>query len=63
MNYNSFAEGIWIQFQDTKGPIKFVCHNYITVCINPENHKARQTNRIIFSEDWPKVALFKESEK
>jgi hypothetical protein len=61
MNYNSFAENVWVQYHSIKGPIKFVCHKYITLCINPQNSKQRQTNLLVYCTEWNDVTLFQES--
>ena len=63
MNQNSFATDLWIQYQNLKGQIKFISHRYITLCINPEVHKSKQTHVLIFPEDWKNISLLKESEK
>ena len=63
MDFNSFSEGILVEYCSIQGPIKFVCHRYITICINPDNIKSRQTNIIVFPENWNEIKLFKQSNK
>lgn len=63
MNYNSFAEGLMVEYLHIFGPIKFICHKYITVCVNTENEKPRQTNILIYEEYWNDVKIYKQSSK
>lgn len=63
MNYNSFAEGLLVEYLHICGPIRFICHKYITVCVNTEKHKSNQTNILIHKEHWPDVKIYKQSNK
>lgn len=63
MNYNSFTSDLWVQYQEWIGKIKFVSNRYITICINPEVNKEKQTHILIFPENWNQVSLLKESRK
>lgn len=63
MKFNSFSPNVWVMYKFTKGPIKFICDKYITVCINSDKPKSSQTNILIHREDWSQVTLIKESEK
>jgi hypothetical protein len=63
MNHNSLAKDLWVQYQEWIGQIKFVSHQYITFCINPDVYKSKHVDILIFPDDWNQILLLKESEK
>lgn len=63
MNFNSFAENLWVQYLNIEGPIRFICHQYITICVNSHKPKQNQTNILVYKENWSQVTLLKESYK
>lgn len=60
----SFAEGLLISYKGHVGVIRFICDEYLTLCINSfPNEKRRDVCILIYKNDFEKIELFKESQK
>lgn len=62
MTYASFYEGLYATWGEHHGYIKFICEEYITLCIgekpNEDEHALRNTQQIcliIYKEFWDDV--------
>jgi hypothetical protein len=58
-----FAEGIVIQYEHWIGEVRFICDEYISVCISVGNDRSHDTCLLVYRNDWSKVKLIKESGK
>lgn len=59
---DSFVPGLWCDYKEHHGYIRFVCDEYITLCVsttpNPDPNARRQMNEcciLIFNGDWSEV--------
>lgn len=60
----SFSEGVRVKYKFHIGTIKFICDNYLSVCISPPTvSKEYEVRILIFRNQWKDVFLLKESEK
>jgi hypothetical protein len=59
----SFAEGIIVQYKDWVGEIRFVCDEYISVCVRVGNNRVNDVCVLVHKKDWNQVKLLKESDK
>jgi hypothetical protein len=59
----SFAEGIIVQYKDWVGEIRFVCDEYISVCVRVGNNRVNDVCVLVHKNDWNQVKLLKESNK
>ncbi len=59
----SFTKDIVVQYKNWAGKIKFVCDEYITVCVGVGNHPANDVCVLVHRSDWDQVKLLKESDK
>jgi hypothetical protein len=59
----SFAEGIIVQYRDWVGEIRFVCEEYISVCVRVGNNRVNDVCVLVHRNDWNQVKLLKESGK
>ena len=59
----SFAEGIIVQHRDWVGEIRFVCDEYISVCVRVGNNRVNDVCVLVHKKDWNQVKLLKESDK
>ena len=59
-----FAEGIEATYNGHTGTIRFICDQYVTLCISkfPEQ-KVRDVCILIYSHEFDQIKLSKESEK
>ena len=59
----SFAEGIIVQYKDWVGEVRFVCDEYISVCVRVGNNRVNDVCVLVYRCDWDQVKLLKESDK
>lgn len=60
----SFSEGIEVYYKQMFGIIKFVCDQYITVCIKTfPKERVRDVCLVVYPQDYHYITLPKESEK
>jgi len=59
----SFAEGIIVQYKDWVGEVRFVCDEYISVCVRVGNKRVNDVCVLVHRNDWNQVKLLKESGK
>jgi hypothetical protein len=60
---NQFAEGLYVRYRHITGTIKFISHEYITICIPSDEHKSKDVCVLVYRNEWKNVQLVKESEK
>lgn len=59
----AFAVGFSVRYKEQYGTIRFICEEYITICIREHEDKVRNLCLIVYPQDYSKVHLLKESEK
>jgi hypothetical protein len=59
----SFAEGIIVQYKDWVGEVRFVCDEYISVCVRVGNNRVNDVCVLVHRSDWNQIKLLKESDK
>ncbi len=59
----AFAEGIIVQYKDWVGEVRFVCDEYISVCVRVGNNRVNDVCVLVHRNDWNQVKLLKESGK
>jgi len=59
----AFAEGIIVQYKDWVGEVRFVCDEYISVCVRVGNNRVNDVCVLVHRSDWNQVKLLKESGK
>lgn len=64
MSRISFAEGIEVYYKQMRGIVRFVCEQYITICVRkfPEEPR-RDVCLVVYPQQYNDIFLFKESEK
>lgn len=59
-----FSEGLFVQYENYVGQVRFVCNSYVTLCVNSfEGEKQRDVCMLIYRGDFDKIKLLKESTK
>lgn len=59
-----FIEGLYVQYENYIGHIKFVGDSYVTLCINSfREEKQRDVCMLVYRNEFNKIKLLKESEK
>lgn len=59
-----FTEGLEVYYKQTFGIIRFVCDEYITVCIKTfPKERVRDICLIVYPEQYQYIELIKESTK
>jgi hypothetical protein len=60
----NFSEGIDVIYKNHMGKIRFICNEYLTLCVNhfPEE-KQRDVCILIYRNEFDKIKLLKESGK
>jgi hypothetical protein len=59
----SFAEGIIVQYRDWVGEIRFVCDEYLSICVRVGKNRVNDICVLVHRNDWNQVKLLKESGK
>lgn len=64
MSRISFAEGLEVYYKQMHGVVRFVCDQYITVCVRtfPEQ-RVRDVCLVVYPKDYHNIELIKESTK
>lgn len=64
MSKITFVEGLEVYYKDFFGVVKFVCDQYITVCIQTyPNERVKDLCLLVYPPDYHLVTLQKESTK
>ncbi len=64
MSKISFVEGLEVCYKQMYGVVRFVCDEYITVCVRTfPNEKVRDVCLIVYPNQYSLVTLAKESTK
>ena len=59
-----FSEGIEATFKGHRGRIRFICDQYVTLCISEfPGQKVRDVCILIYRHEFNQIKLAKESEK
>ena len=57
MKYESFAEGLEVQYRNMTGRVRFISSSYITICLRAFDHKAKDVCVLVYPEQWKEVEL------
>jgi hypothetical protein len=57
MKYDSFVTGLEVEYKHFKGIIRFVCSQYITVCIQQFDHKVRDVCLLVYPSEWKDIRI------
>jgi hypothetical protein len=57
MKESQFSKGNVVQYRNQIGQVYFVCHEYITICLNPEAPKAKHICILVHPSKWNQVIL------
>jgi hypothetical protein len=64
MSRISFSEGVQVHYKQMFGIVRFVCDQYITVCVKTfPNERVRDVCLIVYPQQYHTISLVKESEK
>lgn len=59
----SFVKGIIVQYKDWVGEVRFVCDEYISICVRIGDYRVNDVCVLVHQNDWNQVKLPKESDK
>jgi hypothetical protein len=57
MKYESFAEGIEVQYKEMIGTVRFISNKYITICLRSFDVRAKDVCVLVYPEQWKEVEL------
>lgn len=57
MKQNAFYEGLPIRYKHYVGHVRFICDQYITMCIDTHLEPVRDVCILIFHDQWKDVQL------
>lgn len=60
MNLDCFSENMIVKYKNNIGKIRFIGHEYITLCIGKHQW---EVCILIYPEQWKDIELLKQSEK
>ena len=59
---DTFVPGLWCDFDDHHGYIRFVCESYVTLCISSKPSEDKNARRnlnecciVVYKEDWDRI--------
>jgi len=58
-----FSPGIAVYYQEHLGDIRFVCADYVTVCISTGETKSKDVCVIVYPHQYKDIKLEKQSQK
>ncbi len=58
----SFVEGLLVRYKDYTGVVRFVSHQYITICIKTYDHKVRDVCMLVYPSQWNDVQIMNDYE-
>jgi hypothetical protein len=59
----TFSEGIVVQYRDWIGEVRFICDEYISICVRVGDYRVNDTCVLVYKSQWNQVKLLKESGK
>lgn len=54
---NSFSEGVTVKYKCHVGKVKFICNEYLTICIHANSNPLRDVCIVVYASDWNDVQL------
>jgi len=63
MNNTGLVEGLEVLYRGIPGTVRFICEDYITVCIARFGSKVRDVCILVYPERIADITLIKESTK
>ncbi len=57
MSKDAFYEGLEIRYKHLTGHVKFVCDEYITLCIHTNENPLKDVCVLIFNNQWKDIEL------
>jgi len=58
-----FAEGVEAIYKQHRGHVKFLCEEYVTLCIHSNPDPMKDVCIVIHKSDWHEIKLIRESTK
>jgi hypothetical protein len=59
----TFAEGVQVAYKDQIGVIRFICDQYLTICVKRFDERNRDVCLIVYRSNYNQISLLKESIK
>lgn len=53
----SLQEGSYVEYRSHSGYVKFVCDEYITICIRQGDTKAHDVHLLVYPPNWDEIAV------
>ena len=63
VTHETFYEGLEVTYKNNTGIVRFVCDEYITVCIMVGEFAPNDLCLLVYKDNWCDVRLLKESNK
>lgn len=58
-----FVEGLEVEYKGQIGIIRFICDQYLTICVKKFSEKNRDVCLLVYRDQYHKISLLKESIK
>lgn len=59
----AYGKGVEVTYKHFHGYVKFVCDDYVTICIQRGERKVNDVCLLVYKNDWDKIELNKSSHK
>jgi hypothetical protein len=59
----NLTEGTEVYYNGMYGVVRFVCNNYVTVCVRTFQEKVRDVCILVYPDEYDQILLAKESTK
>lgn len=60
---SQFSKGLIVKYRDFIGTVRFICNEYITVCVATHNDRSRDVCILVPCNEWKNIHLTEELEK
>lgn len=60
---SQFSKGLLVKYLDFVGTVRFICNEYVSICISVGEDKSRDVCVLAFRSEWENIHLVEELEK
>ncbi len=53
----SLKEGSYVEYRSHSGYIKFVCDEYVTICITEGDKRVNDVHMLVYTQNWDEIAV------
>jgi hypothetical protein len=59
----TFTEGLLVRYKEHIGKVRFICNQYITICVQTYDHKVRDVCLLVYPSHWKDIQIVEDYEE